>query len=144
MCNEMKYELWFGSGSIDTRSYNQYFMNSYTDRLQAYAVNFDDATQTETKLYDISEIDKVPVYAINAEFDGDCETPEDFKTMMQDVPSFKDQTVLIDQKHGDIFLPTPEKGQALSDALLGYLDTIYGGSENPDPQPDDNTDFSNA
>ena len=33
MCNEMKYELWFGSGSIDTRSYNQYFMNSYTNRL---------------------------------------------------------------------------------------------------------------
>ena len=96
MCDELKYEMWFGSGSIDTRSYNQYFMNSYANRLQAYAENFDDPTKTETELYDISEIDKVPVYVINAEFDGDCETPADFLTMMKDVPSFKDQTVLAD------------------------------------------------
>ena len=42
MCTDMYYTQLFGSGSIDTRSYNQYFMNSYVNRLQAYAENFDD------------------------------------------------------------------------------------------------------
>ena len=66
---------------------------------------------------------------INAEFDGDCETPSDFLEMMQDVPSFKDQSILLDQRHGDIFLPTPEQGKALSDAILGFLGDIYAGTD---------------
>ena len=78
MCEEMGIMAWAGMASIDARSYSQYFMNSYTGRLQAYAENFDTRRGRYTTEYELTNIDKVPVYVLNAENDGDCEDPGPF------------------------------------------------------------------
>ena len=57
------------------------------------------------------------------------------------MPSFKDQIVLEDQKHGDIFMPTPAQAKDLSDAILNTLGKIYGGGGS---ETDESSDFAKA
>ena len=76
-CNVLPYiEGAPGVASCDTRSMFQLSQVALEGRFQAWSEEYDKPERRKTELADITKIDKVPVFLINAMQEANCETNE--------------------------------------------------------------------
>ena len=100
-----------GVESTDTRSLFQLSQVALEKRFQAWSEDYDTPEGRQTELADITKIDKVPVYLINAAQDTNCESPEGVEKMSQDIPSFAKKWQLDPYGHMDFMAPVGEQGK---------------------------------